>query len=170
MGRRIILITGGQRCGKSEFAEKMALQLSESPIYLATARPWDDEFRERVKLHQARRGEKWSTLEEELALSLHDVTGKTVLVDCVTLWTTNFFFAKGENVNEALTALKDEFDKFTSREATFIFVTNEIGLGGVSENAMRRHFTDLLGWVNQYIAGKADEAYMLLSGIPVKIK
>ena len=66
--------------------------------------------------------------------------------------------------------LRDEFDKFTSQDATFIFVTNEIGLGGVSENAMTRHFTDLLGWFNQYIAAHADEVYMLLSGIPVKIK
>ena len=63
-----------------------------------------------------------------------------------------------------------EFDKFTAHEATYIFVTNEIGSGGVSENAIQRKFTDLEGWMNQYIASKADEVILMVSGIPVKIK
>lgn len=170
MDKKIILVTGGQRCGKSEFAEKMALSLSDSPVYLATARAWDDEFRERILIHQARRGPQWTTIEEELALSSHDLSGRVVLIDCVTLWATNFFFANNENPADALAALKQEFDTLVAQDAMFIFVTNEIGLGGVSENAMRRRFTDLLGWANQYIASRADEVYMLLSGIPVKIK
>lgn len=167
---KIILVTGGQRCGKSEFAEKLALQLSERPIYIATAYPGDEEFRQRIIRHQLRRGKQWTTIEEEIYLSRHNVASRTALIDCVTLWATNVFFSKEEKVTESLTMLRDEFDKFTSQDATFIFVTNEIGLGGVSENAMTRHFTDLLGWFNQYIAAHADEVYMLLSGIPVKIK
>ncbi len=63
-----------------------------------------------------------------------------------------------------------EFDKFTAADATYIFVTNEIGLGGVSDNALQRQFTDLQGWMNQYIAQKADEVILMVSGIPVKIK
>ena len=66
--------------------------------------------------------------------------------------------------------VKTEFDKFTSQDATFIFVTNEIGMGGTSENKVQRMFTDLLGWANQYIASKADEVILMVSGIPMKIK
>lgn len=170
MAKRIILITGGQRCGKSEYAEKKALQLSDSPVYLATAYAGDEEFRQRIKAHQERRGPQWSTIEENMALSLHNVTGRTVLIDCVTLWVSNIFFTHEEKIQESLSFFKEEFDKFTSQDATFIFVTNEIGLGGVSENAMRRHYTDLLGWANQHVAAHADEIYFVISGIPVKIK
>ena len=63
-----------------------------------------------------------------------------------------------------------EFDAFTNHDATYIFVTNEIGLGGVSENALQRKFTDLQGWMNQYIAQKADEVILMVSGISVKVK
>lgn len=168
--KRIILITGGERSGKSTFAEKMALELSSQPVYMATAHIWDDEFHERVLKHQQRRRERWINIEEEKFLSSHNVTNKTVLVDCVTLWTTNFFFEFNSDVNVTVDAVKYEFDKFTSQDATFIFVTNEIGCGGVSPNAVQRHFTDTLGWINQYIASKADEVYLLVSGIPVKIK
>ena len=167
--KRIILITGGQRSGKSEKAEQMALSLSPCPIYLATAHVWDEEFRERVRRHQERRGPQWTNIEEERQLSRHDVTGRVVVIDCVTLWLTNFFFETSE-VESTLAATKAEFDRFTAQEATFIFVTNEIGSGGVSENAIQRRFTDLEGWMNQYIAQKADEVILMVSGIPVKVK
>jgi adenosylcobinamide kinase/adenosylcobinamide-phosphate guanylyltransferase len=88
----------------------------------------------------------------------------------VTLWLTNFFFANDSDVDKSLAQAKDEFDRFTSRDATYIFVTNEIGSGGVSANAIQRKFTDLEGWMNQYIASKADEVILMVSGIPVKIK
>jgi len=90
--KRIILITGGQRSGKSQQAEQLALSLSDHPVYLATAHIWDDEFRERVKRHQERRGSQWTNIEEEKFLSRHDLTGRVVVIDCVTLWLTNFFF------------------------------------------------------------------------------
>ena len=89
---KVILITGGQRSGKSGHAEQLALSLTESPVYLATAHIWDDEFRERVRRHQERRGQQWTNIEEERYLSRHDLTGRVVVVDCVTLWLTNFFF------------------------------------------------------------------------------
>ena len=73
-------------------------------------------------------------------------------------------------MDKALEALKTEFDRFTFQDATFIFVTNEIGSGGVSENAVQRQFTDLQGWMNQYVAQQADEVVLMVSGIPVKIK
>ena len=166
---RIIMITGGQRSGKSLYAEQLALQLSKNPVYMATARVWDDEFRQRVERHQARRGPEWTNIEEEWQLSRHDVGGRVVLVDCITLWLTNGFF----RTSDALLTLdeaKAEFDRLTSQDATFIFVTNEIGMGAVSENAVQRQFTDLQGWMNQYVASKADEVVLMVSGIAVKVK
>ena len=179
--KKLILITGGQRSGKSEYAERLALQMSSTPIYLATSRIWDDEFRQRVDMHKARRGSQWTNIEEEKYLSRHDVAGKVVLVDCVTLWATNFFFdlqpesmcsarAAAAHVDRTLEELKSEFAKFTSQDAIFIFVTNEIGSGGVSDNEIQRKFTDVEGWMNQFIAAQADEVILMVSGIPVKIK
>jgi len=174
---KIIVITGGQRSGKSNFAEQTALSLSPNPIYMATARVWDEEFRNRVRQHQLRRGPEWTNIEEEVELSRHDISGRVVLIDCVTLWCTNFFYRDRQRaeqdtawVGQCLDDIKSEFDRFTARDATFIFVTNEIGMGGVSANALQRRFTDLQGWVNQYIASKADEVTLMVSGIPVKIK
>ena len=168
--KRIILITGGQRSGKSEKAEELALSLSPHPVYLATAHVWDEEFRERIRHHQQRRGPQWTNIEEEIALSRHDLTGRVIVIDCVTLWLTNIFFAKESNVNLSLEDAKKEFDAFTQHDATYIFVTNEIGCGGTSENAVQRQFTDLQGWMNQYIAQKADEVLLMVSGIEVRVK
>lgn len=167
--KKVILITGGARSGKSRYAEELALSLSKNPVYVATAHVWDEEFRERVKKHQERRGPEWTNIEEEMLLSRHDLTGRVAVIDCITLWCTNYFFQM-QDVDAALEALKAEFDKFTARDATYIFVTNEIGMGGVSDNAVQRKFTDLQGWMNQYVASKADEVILMVSGIPVKIK
>jgi len=169
MVKRITLITGGARSGKSRYAEELALSLTPHPVYVATAHVWDEEFRERVKKHQERRGPEWTNIEEEKHLSRHDLTGRVVLIDCITLWCTNYFYELQE-VDAALNALKAEFDKFTAHDATYIFVTNEIGMGGVSENAVQRKFTDLQGWMNQYVASQADEVVLMVSGIPVPIK
>jgi adenosylcobinamide kinase/adenosylcobinamide-phosphate guanylyltransferase len=172
--RRIILITGGERSGKSTYAERLALSLSPTPVYMATAHPWDEEFRERIRRHQERRGPQWTNIEEERELSRHRLEGRVVLVDCLTLWATNFFFSgKDEelpDVDQVLAELKAEFDRFTSQQATFILVTNEIGMGGVSANAIQRRFTDLMGWLNQYAAQQADEVVLMVSGIGVMIK
>lgn len=169
--KRVILITGGSRSGKSSYAEQLALSLSDSPVYLATARIWDEEFRERVRRHQERRGPQWTNLEEEKYLSRHvDLAGRVVVVDCLTLWCTNFFFDSQSDVDASLVALKAEFDRFTGQDATFLFVTNEIGMGGTSDNVLQRRFTDLQGWMNQYVASQADEVLLMVSGIPVKIK
>ena len=89
---KIILITGGQRSGKSRYAEELALSLADNPVYVATAHVWDEEFRERVRRHQERRGPQWTNIEEEKFLSRHDLTGRVAVIDCVTLWLTNFFF------------------------------------------------------------------------------
>ena len=170
MSRRVILVTGGERSGKSGYAQRLALSLTEHPVYLATSRIWDEEFRQRVERHQRDRGPEWTNIEEEKFLSRHDLTGRVVVIDCVTLWATNFFFDNESDVELSLSLLKKEFDIFIQQEAVLIFVTNEIGMGGVPMNETQRKFTDMQGWLNQHIASQADEVVLMVSGIPVKIK
>jgi adenosylcobinamide kinase/adenosylcobinamide-phosphate guanylyltransferase len=168
--KSIILITGGQRSGKSRYAAERALEGSDHPVYLATSRAWDDEHRRRIERHKAERGREWTTIEEDKRLSVHVLAGRTVLVDCITLWATNYFFDWQSDAERALEELKAEFDAFTAQEARFIFVTNEIGMGEMPQNEIQRKFSDLQGWLNQYVAGKADEVYLMVAGIPLKIK
>lgn len=168
--RRIILITGGARSGKSSYAEKLALSLSPHPVYIATSRIWDEEFRKRVVRHQERRGAEWVNIEEEKQLSRHSFPGGVMLIDCITLWCTNFFFDLNADTDRALAAAKEEFDRFTAQDATFIFVTNEIGMGGTSKNEIQRKFTDMQGWMNQYVAARADEVVLMVAGMAMKIK
>lgn len=168
--KHIVLVTGGQRSGKSGYAQKLALSLSANPVYLATSRVWDEEFRQRVLRHQADRGPEWTNIEEEKHLSHHNLNGRVVVIDCVTLWGTNFFFDNESNVELSLKELKEEFNRLVEQHAYLIFVTNEIGLGGVSPDPVQRKFTDLQGWLNQYIASRADEVVLMISGIPMKIK
>ncbi|MDO4672063.1 MAG: bifunctional adenosylcobinamide kinase/adenosylcobinamide-phosphate guanylyltransferase [Porphyromonadaceae bacterium] len=170
---KIVYISGGQRSGKSQFAEEFVLHASSHPVYVATARVLDDDFRERVRIHQDRRGPQWTNIEEPLYLGRLRLDHRVVLVDCLTLWTTNFFFDKGEDcIEEAFECIKSELDIFlqSSGAQMIVFVSNEIGLGGTSPNRMQRKFADLLGLVNQYVAKQSDEAYLCISGIPVRIK
>ncbi len=169
---RITLITGGERSGKSRFAQEMAMKETPTPVYLATARVWDDEFRLRIERHQRDRGEQWTTIEEEKFLSRHDLAGRTVVIDCVTLWLTNFFCDAGNDcpLDDILREAREEFDRFTRHAAHYIFVSNEIGMGGVPIDPVQRRFTDLQGWMNQYIAARADEVVLMVSGIPVGVK
>ena len=166
----IHLITGGERSGKSTYAESEALRLSENPVYLATARVWDEEFRQRILRHQERRGPEWTNIEEDIRLSKHDFTGRVVLIDCITLWATNYFFDMQQDVDQALEALKKEFDTLVQQDATFIFVTNELGMGGMSESRTQRLFTQLQGWMNQHVAARADRVTLMVSGLPLTVK
>jgi len=174
--KKFVLITGGQRSGKSSYAEQLALSLTDKPVYLATARVWDEEFRQRVLRHQKRRGPQWTNIEEEKLLSKNNLAGRVTVVDCLTLWATNWFFdALGPDgqLPDADTVLKDmanELDSLARQQATLIVVTNEIGSGGTSGNAAQRRFTDILGFLNQHAARLADEVVLMVSGIPVKIK
>ncbi len=168
--KKITLITGGQRSGKSSFAQNMAIQNSSRPVYLATSRIWDEEHKKRIERHKADRDERWENIEEEKFLSKHKFSNKVVLIDCITLWLTNFYFDNNSDIDLSLTEAKKEFEVFTQQDAHFIFVTNEIGLGGMPENEIQRKFTDLQGWMNQHIAKMADEVFFMVSGIPMKVK
>ncbi|NLE36143.1 MAG: bifunctional adenosylcobinamide kinase/adenosylcobinamide-phosphate guanylyltransferase [Bacteroidales bacterium] len=170
MNAEIILITGGQRSGKSNYARQLALGYSDEPVYLATARRWDEDFEKRISRHQADRGDAWRTVEEELYISRPDFTGKTVVLDCITLWLTNIFSDNGYDPDVSLEWATGEWNRFIARNFRLIVVTNEIGMGVHAQTEPARHFTDLQGLVNQYIARSATEVYLMVSGIPVKLK
>ena len=167
----IYLITGGELSGKSSYAQNLALRFSDAPIYVATARKWDADFQNRIDRHQSERDERWTNIEKEKHLSEIDFTEKVALIDCVTLWLTNFFIDTKNDVELSLEEAKAEFEKIANHpDATLIIVTNEIGMGVHAETHIGRKFTELQGWMNQYLASKADEVVLMVSGIPVKIK
>lgn len=166
----VIYITGGQRSGKSSYAQKLALSLSETPVYLATSRQWDEGHQERIKRHQSDRGSEWENIEEEKYVSKHDYQGKVVLMDCVTLWLTNFFYDNNQDIEKSLEEAKDEFDKLVCQDFTLIIISNEIGMGGHPTHPVQMKFTDLQGWLNQYIGQQSNEAFMMVSGLPLKLK
>lgn len=167
----LYFITGGQRSGKSSYAQTLALKKSSAPVYLATARIRDEDFRERVDRHQQDRGPEWTTIEEAVYISHTDVTGRVVVLDCITLWLTNLFLDNQErSVDAVFSIAAAEFDRLLEKGVTLIAISNEIGLGGHAENALARRFTDLQGRVNQHIAAKADEAVLMVSGLPIQLK
>ncbi len=167
----IYLITGGERSGKSSYAENLAKKLSDKPLYVATARKWDDDFQKRIDRHQNDRDLHWTTIEKEKKLSEIDFSQKVAVVDCVTLWLTNFFVDTKNDVSSSLEQAKAEFDAVANQEnVTIIIVTNEIGMGVHAATPIGRKFTELQGWMNQYIAANADTVVLMVSGIPVTIK
>ena len=136
----IILITGGQRSGKSSYAQRLAMELAASknrlPIYLATSRVWDEEHRKRIERHKLERQENWVNIEEEKYLSNHQfIDDDVVVIDCVTLWATNFFFDNNGDVDLSFQELCKEFESFSQNNCTLIFVTNEIGSDSYSNSA-----------------------------------
>jgi adenosylcobinamide kinase/adenosylcobinamide-phosphate guanylyltransferase len=167
---RIIFVTGGARSGKSRYAQELALQLSQQPVYVATARQWDAEFQQRIQRHQNDRDERWTSIEEEKHISQLDLQGKVAVIDCVTLWLTNFFIDNKYAIDQCLAECKQEIQNLQHQEGTFIIISNEIGMGVHAETEIGRKFTDLQGWMNQYIAAEAKEAVFMVSGIPMKIK
>ncbi len=167
---KITFITGGQRSGKSRYAQELAEQISNEPVYLATAHIWDADFEQRVRRHQSDRGEMWTTIEEEIEIGSLTLDGKTVLLDCITLWLTNIFYKNKSDVNQSLEKAKEVWENFVKKDITLIVVSNELGMGVHPENELARKFADLQGWMNQHIAQTADEVFLMVSGIPLKIK
>jgi adenosylcobinamide kinase/adenosylcobinamide-phosphate guanylyltransferase len=174
-----LFITGGARSGKSRFAEELALNFGAPLGYLATARALDDEMKERIKLHQLRRGNEWCIIEEPLQLrqALVDSDGryKAILVDCVTLWLSNLLLAGHENPGENIEVrirvdVQHLLDTLGGMATPVIVVSNEVGMGIVPENRLARLFRDITGQTNQLLAAGADEVYAVFSGIPLKLK
>jgi adenosylcobinamide kinase/adenosylcobinamide-phosphate guanylyltransferase len=166
----IIYVTGGVRSGKSRYAMDLALQKSANPVYVATSRIWDEDFARRIKRHQDERGPEWTSLESEWNIHLLPLTGKVAVIDCVTLWLTNLFVAFEYDVEKSLEAFKAEIDMLAGFDATLIVISNEVGMGIHAETEAGRKFTDLQGWANQYVAAAAQEAMMIVSGLPLTLK
>lgn len=166
----ITFITGGARSGKSRFAQEMALQQSQNPVYLATARIWDEEFRQRVRRHQDERGPEWTNFEAYKDLHQLPLQNRTVVIDCVTLWLTNFFMDYENDLEQSLIAFKKEINYLSQLTGTFLIISNEIGMGLHADTEVGRKFTDLQGWANQYVAAIADEAIFMVSGLPMYLK
>lgn len=168
---KIHFITGGQRSGKSSFAQSLALDKTDGPIYLATARIWDEDFKQRVIRHQNDRGSEWTNLEIPVHVSQAEVEGRVVLLDCITLWLTNLFFDHQErSIDEILALAKAELQALFAKDCELLIISNEIGMGGHAESEVMRKFTDLQGWTNQFIASMADEVTLMVSGIPMRVK
>lgn len=161
---RIHLVTGGARSGKSVLAEKLVARIGGPAIYIATAEPFDDEMTQRIALHRDRRGAGWRTLEEprDLTGALTASDGQGVrLVDCLTLWLANM---EGRADIAALCRV------LAAQASPVVLVTNELGLGIVPENRLARRFRDEHGWMNQAVAEVADEVWMAVSGLPLRLK
>lgn len=170
---KVTLVTGGARSGKSRFAESLAVQQGEPLLYIATAGFGDSEMKERITLHQERRGSAWQTLEEQYDLAGvlmgHDDWFKATLVDCVTLWLTNLLL-KYEDKSAVLEEVRRTVSTFTSLKTPLVMVSNEVGLGIIPDNSLGRTFCDLSGEANEILATAADEVYVTFSGLPLKLK
>ncbi|MAS33175.1 MAG: bifunctional adenosylcobinamide kinase/adenosylcobinamide-phosphate guanylyltransferase [Anaerolineaceae bacterium] len=180
MAQRLIFLLGGARGGKSHYAEQWARQNGKHVLFVATAQAFDDEMQDRIARHRAERPADWHTLEAPLntgsaigaALNQHD----TVLVDCVTLLASNVLLQLPENCTpaQAEDAVLAEVDKllnaYHASTATWLIISNEVGMGIVPPYRLGRLYRDALGRANQRIAEAADEVLLLVAGIGWQLK
>lgn len=170
--KNVIYVTGGARSGKSSFAMQLALKY-RNRAFLATAEPFDGEMRRRIGKHQDERGQQFVTLEEPLYLdcALRNLPSGTdvVLLDCLTVWTGNLMhhLESQETIDEQIDLFIESLHK---PPCDIILVSNEVGMGIVPENAMSRQFRDIAGIINQKVAAISKEAWLLCSGLPVRLK
>jgi adenosylcobinamide kinase/adenosylcobinamide-phosphate guanylyltransferase len=167
---RLALVLGGARSGKSRHAETLIEQAASVALYVATAEALDDEMRARVALHRARRGPRWTTIEEPLALAqllaAEARPARPILVDCLTLWLSNLMQSgmdAGGEIDALLAALP-------ALRGPVVMVANEVGLGIVPENALARAFRDHAGRLNRDIAAAADRVVFIAAGLPLVLK
>jgi adenosylcobinamide kinase/adenosylcobinamide-phosphate guanylyltransferase len=170
---KLIFVTGGVRSGKSGFAAGLAQKSGKNVVFIATCVPQDDEMKHRVKLHVIARPKHWKTIEEPMSLSgaLYKVPPKTdaVIVDCLTLLISNLLIS-GKNEKKILLEIKKAIDLSKKKSFKLIVISNEVGMGIVPENELARDFRDISGKVNQLASGASDEAYMMVAGIPMRLK
>ncbi|MFH0771677.1 MAG: bifunctional adenosylcobinamide kinase/adenosylcobinamide-phosphate guanylyltransferase [Candidatus Omnitrophota bacterium] len=170
---RLILITGGARSGKSTYAQNLAKPLKGKIIYIATAEALDEEMKKRVSLHKKSRPKDWLVIEEPLeVLSAVKKLPKeriVIILDCLTLLISNLIF-KGLSDNKICANIKAIAEALKRKAEFSIVVTNEVGSGIVPGSALARRFRDIQGTANQIMGKCADEVYLLVSSIPVKIK
>lgn len=166
----VIFVLGGARSGKSRYAQGRAEAFDGHHVFIATADAWDDEMRERIARHRSDRDARWRTVEAPRdlagAIAALDRPDSVVLVDCLTLWTSNLMLAE-QDVGEAATALCEAIARF---QGHLILVANEVGLGIVPDNALARAFRDEAGRLNQQVAAAAAEVQIVFAGLPLRLK
>lgn len=180
MPKRMTLILGGARSGKSTYAQKLAAERGHHVLYVATAEARDDEMAARISVHQAERPDHWRTLDAPLRVGerITDKIGSAdvVLLDCLTLLASNVIAPLPEPISyeAAETSLRREIDglidAYSKSTAEWILISNEVGLGLVPPYPLGRVYRDALGRANQRLAGVADEVLFLVAGLPMKIK
>lgn len=166
----LTLVLGGARSGKSRYAETLIEATPQGALYLATAQALDDEMAERIRRHRARRGGRWTTIEEPLELSARLQTEtrpcQPILVDCLTLWLSNLLLAERDIEAEVQTLLA----ALPGLAGPVVLVANEVGLGIVPDTALARTFRDHAGRLNQRVAAHADRVVFLAAGLPLLLK
>jgi len=165
-----LFVLGGARSGKSRYAQDRAETLPGDPVFVATAQAYDAEMAERIALHRADRGPRWQTIDAPIALheaiAANSGEGRVVLVDCLTLWTSNLMLG-GHDMDAAADALVDAIG---SAAGPVMLVANEVGLGIVPDNALARRFRDCAGRLNQRVAAAVDEVVLVTAGLPLRLK
>lgn len=171
MSPRLALIGGGARSGKSRFAQAEAMARGRRRVYVATAEAGDDDMRARIARHAAERGDDFRTVEApiELARALASIDdADVVVVDCLTLWISNLCCA--DLGADAIEARVDAVARILSARARdYLVVTNEVGLGVVPDNALARHYRDVMGRAHQRLAAEADEVYLGAMGVMLRL-
>ena len=180
MKGKIVLVTGGARSGKSLFAEKYAIAQGGHMAYIATAQIYDEEMRSRVALHRERRADQWKTFEAPYdahqAIKIAAKEAGVILFDCLTLYTSNLLLSPSifDQAEDKSHYILEQIDKLLNSaratQITVLFVTNEVGMGIVPDNALARQYRDIAGMVNQKVAAYADEVYLVVSGLAIEIK
>ena len=165
----LTLVLGGARSGKSRHAEKLVEATPGPWTYIATAQAYDDEMRERIALHRARRPAQWVTVDAPIDLPQAISAapqGRAILVDCLTLWLSNLMLSDADVAR----ARSDLLEACRSVSAPLVLVSGEVGLGIVPENALARRFRDELGLLNQALAQEADHVVLTVAGLPMTVK
>src|SRR5213596_1309396 len=172
----LTLVLGGARSGKSRIAQSIC-ESGSKVTCIATARLDDDEMRARISRHRRTRPRSWITIEEPLAIAdavaAHASSMDFILLDCLTLWLSNFCSERRDSSADSLeAAVQEEISRLAAASAAshIVAVSNEVGGGIVPESKVGRVFRDLHGLMNQYVAGKADFVYLMIAGIPLQIK
>lgn len=161
------LVLGGARSGKSAYAERLVEACPAPWLYLATAQAFDDEMRDRIALHRARRSGPWETRDVPLALAEAVASAPgPVLVDCLTLWLTNLMLAEAD----IAAAAGDLVEACASAHGPLVLVSSEVGLGIVPDNALARAFRDEAGRLHQRLAAEADRVVLMVAGLPLTVK
>lgn len=174
--KRLTLVLGGVRAGKSSYAQALA-ESGRQVLFVATAEAGDREMRARIQAHQRGRPADWDTLEEPIdlvtALTPRMHCYDTILLDCLTLWTSNLML-RSETPGAACIDIASEAGRllrlYREGNASWIVVSNEVGLGVVPATRLGRVYADQLGRVNQIVAAEADDVYFMAAGLPLKIK